>query len=217
MLVEDFIRKYPDSSFRMMTPGGFVELTPEQANALLAGERVRAQPGDSECAMEIDARELLQESVESVNWENGVCHMMTGSPQEPEQEERGKEDMTVEREKEKKLKERLKANYESYIQKLRQKPAEDLIGMASEIAAAKIIYEELSGEGGYGEYTDYLLQFEDPLEVLRENWQGNEGYALYMELDHMLYVMQDKQIGVGDYPMAEGAGESPQNQEVVMC
>lgn len=123
----------------------------------------------------------------------------------------------MEREKERKLKERLKANYETYIQQLRQKPAEDLIEMATEIAAAKIIYEELSKGEGYGEYTDYLLQFEDPLEVLRENWQGSEGYTLYMELDHMLFEMKDKQIGIGDYPMAEGAGESPQNQEVVMC
>ena len=123
----------------------------------------------------------------------------------------------MEREKERKLKERLKANYETYIQQLRQKPAEDLIEMATEIAAAKIIYEELSKGEGYGEYTDYLLQFENPLEVMRENWQGSEGYALYMELDHMLFVMQDKQIGVGDYPMAEGAGESVKNQEVVMC
>ena len=40
MNVRDFIRKYPDCSFDMMTPGGFVYLTAEQAKELLAGKDV---------------------------------------------------------------------------------------------------------------------------------------------------------------------------------
>lgn len=41
----------------------------------------------------------------------------------------------IKHEQERRLKERLKANYETYIQQLKAKPAPDLIEMASEIAS----------------------------------------------------------------------------------
>ena len=88
----------------------------------------------------------------------------------------------TEREKEQKLKERLRANYETYIQQLKTKPASDLIEMASEIAAAKFIYEELSVEGAFGDYADYLLQFENPLEVLMDGWLEEQNYDHHEEL-----------------------------------
>jgi hypothetical protein len=135
-----------------------------------------------------------------------------------DRESMGKEaDKTMESGKERKLKERLKANYEAYIQQLGQKPAGELIEMASEIAAAKFIYEELIVEGAFGGYADYLLQFEDPLEVLRDNWLGNEACDRHEEIDHMLWSMEDREIGIGEYPMAAQAGEGAQGQEVVMC
>ena len=37
MNVREFIKKYPENDFDMMTPGGFVYLTAEQAKELLAG------------------------------------------------------------------------------------------------------------------------------------------------------------------------------------
>lgn len=123
----------------------------------------------------------------------------------------------MEDEKERKLKERLKANYESYIQKLRQKPAEELIGMAEEIAAVKFVYEELRTEGAFGEYADYLLQFENPLELLQDNWLSYESCNRCEEIDHMLWDMKDRVIGIGDNPLAGQSGENTQGQGVVMC
>lgn len=136
-----------------------------------------------------------------------------------EREEMGKEaGGTMDSEKERKLKERLKAGYEAYIRQMRQKPAEELIEMASEIAAAKFIYEETTIEGAFGEYTDYLLQFENPLEVLRDGWQEYEEFRHRdKELEQVLWSMKDMGTGIGDYPMAEQAGESAQGQGVVMC
>lgn len=96
MLVKEFLPKYPNSSFRMMTPGGYVNLTPDQAKGLLSGECVKAHPGNPKFAIELDAEELLQESVESVNWENNICYMMTGYPEETEQEKSSKENTSVE-------------------------------------------------------------------------------------------------------------------------
>ena len=211
MLVRKFLEKYPNSGFHMMTPGGYVDLTPEQAKGLLNGEGVKAHSRNPEYGVEMEAEELLSQKVENVRWENGACYMMTDY--QTAQEGQG-EEMEEAIENEKMLKERLKVNYEAYIQQMRQKPAEELIGMAEEIAATKLIYEELSIEGAFGEYAGYLLQFENPLEVLRDNWQDSGGYARHEEIDHMLWNMKDKGIGIGDYPMA---GEGTQSQGVVMC
>ncbi len=211
MLVRKFLEKYPNSGFHMMTPGGYVDLTPEQAKGLLNGEGVKAHPGNPEYGVEMEAEELLSQKVENVRWKNGSCYMMTGY--QTAQEEQGEEpEETMKNGK--KLKERLKANYEAYIRQLQQKPAEELIEMASEIAAAKFIYGELTAEGAFGEYAGYLLQFKNPLEVLRDNWQDCEGYDRHEEIDHMLWDMKDRGIGIGEYPMA---GEGAQSQGVVMC
>ena len=66
MLVRNLLEKYPDSAFHMMTPGGFVDLSPEQARELLKGESVKAHPGVSGCDMEMDAEELLNERVDTM-------------------------------------------------------------------------------------------------------------------------------------------------------
>lgn len=89
MFVKEFLPKYPNSSFRMMTPGGYVNLTLDQAKGLLSGECVKAHPGDPEHAIELDVEELLLESVESVNWENNICYMMTGYLKDADREGKG--------------------------------------------------------------------------------------------------------------------------------
>ena len=134
-----------------------------------------------------------------------------------EREEIGEVDRAMDDGKEKRLKERLKASYEAYIRQLKQKPAEELIEMASEIAAAKLIYEELMVEGAFGEYADYLIRLEAPLEVLRDNWLDNEACGRHEEIGHMLWKMKDEETGIGEYPKAEQAGEGAQGQGVVMC
>lgn len=218
MLLREFIKKHPGDSFDMMTPGGYVFLTPEQAKDLLAGKSVRAHPGDPEYAMTVDAEELLSEPVESARWENHVCHMMTGYPAEQRQAEESEVEGMTEQEKERRLKERLKANYEAYIQQLKVKPAPDLIEMASEIAAAKLVYEELAVEGAYTEYADCLLQFENPLEVLRDHWISENTYDHHEELDHALWNMADKGIGVDEFhPAAENVSGPTLEQGVAMC
>ena len=65
MLVRNLLEKYPDSFFHMMTPGGYVDLAPEQVKGLLKGESVKAHPGVPGYDMEMDAEELLNEKVHS--------------------------------------------------------------------------------------------------------------------------------------------------------
>lgn len=218
MLLREFMKKYPDDSFDMMTPGGYVFLTPEQAKDLLAGKSVMAHPGDPACAVTVDAEELLSEPVESAHWENRVCHMLMGMPVEQGQTDDTEVRGMTEHEQERRLKERLKANYETYIQQLKSKPAPDLIEMASEIAAAKFIYEKLEVEGAFSECREYLLQFENPLEVLTDGWIRANSYDHQKQLERMLWNMAEKGVGVGEYPMMEETPAVPTlEQGVAMC
>lgn len=219
MLLREFIQKYPNDGLDMMTPGGYVYLTPEQAKGLLAGESVPAHPGAPECSMGLGAEELLSQKILSVRRQNHVCHMFMDYPENEELEAAQKEvEGMREMDKEQKLKERLKANYEAYIQQLKIKPAPDLIEMASEISAAKFIYEELSVGGAFDDYADYLLQFENPLEVLKDGWLEEQSYDHHEELDHALWNMADRGFGVGDYPMLEDGSAIPtMEQGVTMC
>ena len=219
MLVKDFIRQYPGASFDMMTPGGFVFLTEWQAKDLLAGKAVMAHPRDPACAIKQDADEQLRVPVGSARLAKQVCHMLTGYPQEEMQADCQKEvEEGMEQRKEQKLRERIKAGYEAYIQQLKAKSAPDLIEIASEIAAAKFVYEELMVEGALSEYTDYLLQFENPLEVLKDHWLSEQTYDHHEELNHALWKMADRGIGTGDYPMiGEPSAASSLEQGVAMC
>ena len=216
MLVKDFLKKYPNDNFQMMTPGGYVDLSPQQAKELLAGKPVAAHPGESGCKMMLDAEELLKESVFSANWRHGICYMLTDLLQEAESQK--EVDGMQEHDKKQKLKERIKAGYETYIQQLKTKRAPDLIEMASEIAAAKLVYEGLNVDGVMAEYADYLLQFENPFEVVRDEWHMAQEYDYHEELDHVLWRMADQGIGEGEYQMAEKDAECPSlEQGVTMC
>ena len=87
------------------------------------------------------------------------------SREEQGEEPQGLRELEENMENGRKLRERLQDDYEAYIQELQEKPAAEIIGMAEEIAATKLVYEELSVEGAFGEYAGYLLQFENPLDT----------------------------------------------------
>ena len=217
MNVRDFIRKYRGCSFDMMTPGGFVYLTAEQAKELLAGKDVKANPGDPEYAMPLDAELLLSERVLTANWEKDVCHMMTDYMKESE-EHKETEGMEA-HDKEQKVIARLKAGYEAYIEKLKNKPASELIKMAPEIAAAKLIYEEMSVEGAFTEYASYLLQMKDPFETLKTRWLSEQGGDHHEELDHLLWRMTEsgQNQAAESAPEGEDGAYAVRQQEVSMC
>jgi len=73
--------KYPQASFDMMTPGGFVFLTPEAARELLSGKSVIGHPGVSESARVVTADELLNQEVFSSEYSNNVWHILSDFPQ----------------------------------------------------------------------------------------------------------------------------------------
>ena len=77
MIVQEMLIKYPQASFDMMTPGGFVFLTPEAARELLSGKSVIGHPGVSESARVVTADELLNQEVFSSEYSNNVWHILS--------------------------------------------------------------------------------------------------------------------------------------------
>lgn len=65
--VEEFLRKNPNATVDMMTPGGFVLLSPEQSQALLKGSPVSAHPGVLDAARLVYPDELLPQRVVTIN------------------------------------------------------------------------------------------------------------------------------------------------------
>lgn len=61
--VEELLRRHLPSgkTFHFITPAGYVDLTGRDAEKILAGEmNPKGSPGDPECVMEMDARQLLE-------------------------------------------------------------------------------------------------------------------------------------------------------------
>ena len=63
MTLKEFIEQNPNATLNMMTPGGYVLLTPEHSKNLLHGDGVNAHAGSSDARTVIQAAELLPQEV----------------------------------------------------------------------------------------------------------------------------------------------------------
>lgn len=91
--IEELLRSYPNDLFQLMTPCGFVDLTPSETEKLLRGEATMAHPGVSGCQMPVEAQEILEMEVWSLKrdehgrWYALVDYppqQMEQAPQEPQ-------------------------------------------------------------------------------------------------------------------------------------
>ena len=121
---------------------------------------------------------------------------------------------------EKKLRDRIEANYRSYIQQLQSRPTADLIEQASEIAAVKLVYDGLM-DCCNADDTEYLLRFEDPLRLVSDQWLSEQNVSHRDELGHALWNITDKGLGEGEYAMLEPAQDGTEtagpDQGVRLC
>ena len=90
--VADFLRAYPSATLDMMTPGGYVTITPELGRQLLAGGSVPAHPGcpGRELERQVEAGELLPQDIIDLYADANDpdrFHALTDYPMEPEQDE----------------------------------------------------------------------------------------------------------------------------------
>ena len=92
------------------------------------------------------------------------------------------------------LKKRLDENYTAFIESLQGKTASELIAMAPEITAAQQLHEELL-DACDEEDVEFLLRFDDPLEVVCGYWESElTGYDHSGEMGHMLWDIRDREL-----------------------
>ncbi|WP_312645496.1 hypothetical protein [Hydrogenoanaerobacterium sp.] len=80
--VREFMEQHPNASFDMVTPGGFVYLTPDRAKLLLAGQNIKGHHGSSEYATEIITDELLNQEVIDAKFSGKEWRICTADNQE---------------------------------------------------------------------------------------------------------------------------------------
>ena len=92
------------------------------------------------------------------------------------------------------LQERLHKNYEDFLAQLQEKSPSELIAMAPEIVAAKQCREELP-DACDDDDIQFLLQFDDPLEVVRGYWESEiTSYDHSGEMGHMLWEIREREL-----------------------
>jgi len=118
---------------------------------------------------------------------------------------------------EKELSEKLEANYISFMREWLKLEPLQFIEKAEEIAATKLVYEELKNGGYDTEHLEYLLRFKNPLEVVRDKWIEENGSEMVHDDDmtHALWSIADTRDAEQDYELDEAF--LPPGQEVRMC
>ena len=96
------------------------------------------------------------------------------------------------------LKKRLDENYTDFIESLQEKTVSELIAMAPEITAAQQLHTELL-DACDDEDMEFLLRFDDPLEVVRGYWESEiTGYDHSEEMGRTLWrIREDRQDEFG--------------------
>lgn len=117
----------------------------------------------------------------------------------------------------KQFREKLDANYNAFVREwLGLDPAE-LIERAEEIAAARLVRKELKNGGYKADYLEYLLRFQNPLEVVRDKWLNGQGTALDEDMEHVLWKLADTRNAEQDYELDEAFLDPEQDRRVQMC
>ena len=92
-----------------------------------------------------------------------------------------------------KVEEKLTECWDAYKDMLLTLPPGQIIDKAGEIAAARSCLDELAEHPEYyPEYLlEHLLQYDDPLEILREQWMDEQCVDHSGEMEHALWSLWD--------------------------
>lgn len=91
------------------------------------------------------------------------------------------------------LQERLDQNYKEYMEQLQGKPASELIELAPEITAAMHIHRDLASSCSEDDL-DFLLQLDNPLELMAGHWQDELDSDYSEEMRHMVWEVRDRRL-----------------------
>ena len=89
------------------------------------------------------------------------------------------------------LQERLDQKYKEYLEQLQEKPAPELIELAPEITAAMQIYRDLASSCSEDDL-DFLLQLDNPLELMAGHWREEMDGDHSEERSHMVWNVRDR-------------------------
>lgn len=79
MTVQNFIEKHHQMTLHLMTPMGFIDLTPEKSKQLLDGQPLAMNPGCSECNMILPAEIILSQFICRYYSKADHCSMLTSN------------------------------------------------------------------------------------------------------------------------------------------
>ena len=112
------------------------------------------------------------------------------------------------------LSEKLDASYNAYVQEwLRLDPVE-MIERSVEIAATKLVYKQLKEGECNADYMEYLLRFQNPLEVVRDKLLSEQDGIPYDTIENVLWSLSNTGDAEQDYRLEESTG---QDNGVRMC
>lgn len=116
-----------------------------------------------------------------------------------------------------KLSKKLDDNFKGFVQKWLELDPSHLIEKSEEIAATKLVHAELES-GVYGtDLLEYLLRFENPLEVVRDQWIDEEYVAHDNEMTHALWSISDRGDAEQNYGLDASFIGPDQDGGVKMC
>lgn len=101
--------------------------------------------------------------------------------------------------------EKLEANYISFLREWIKLEPLLLVEKAEEITATKLVYNKLKDDRKSTNYLEYLLHFNNPLEVVRDKWIEDNGSDMVHDgdINHVLWSIADKYEAEQAYELNE--------------
>lgn len=113
---------------------------------------------------------------------------------------------------------RIRENYEDYLKDWLNQDAEYLISYAEDVSATKMLAQALP-ETASDEDREYLLQFENPLGMVRDSWMMTDAPDVTEEIEYTLSAIRGSP-SLQDAYVRSTEPEQTQTQpgmEVTMC
>ena len=85
--IQEFLENHKGAAFDMMTPGGYLYLTPEKAQSLLSGEDKKGHLGSQTYTVDIPTDEQLKQEVINANFNDGTWNLLSDYKHEIVQEQ----------------------------------------------------------------------------------------------------------------------------------
>lgn len=104
------------------------------------------------------------------------------------------------------LRQKIDLRWNEYQAEVLQSSHADIFSRAGEITAAQFCHEQLteSLDSHAIEDLEYLLRFDDPLTVVRDQWMAEQNVDLSDEFSHALWILRDQQSAEQDCPKPVG-------------